>query len=80
MLNHKLNHLERQTIRSALNMLWDWNVKEKFVPLKIKDDQMLNLYHQWCREQEKDNMSDFYWIQQIRKKLDKMEKIGDNYA
>ena len=76
MVNNKLNRLERQVerqvIRSALNMLWDWNVKEKFVPLKIKDDQMLNLYHQWCREQENDNMSDFYWIQQIRRKLDKM--------
>lgn len=69
-----LNHLERQTIRVALNQLWDWNVKEKFVPLKIKDGQMLNLYHKWCTEQEQDNMTDFYWIQRIRKKLDMMEQ------
>jgi hypothetical protein len=67
---------ERSVIRTALNLLWQKNVREKFLPLKIKDDEMLNKYHSWCRIQEKDKMSDFYWIQKIRKKLNLMEKFA----
>jgi len=58
-------------IRSALNCLWDEYVK-KNCPKKVAKD--LNKYHIWCQIQEKDRMSDLYWIQSVRKKLNEEEK------
>lgn len=58
-------------IRSALNCLWDEYTK-KHCPKKICQD--LDKYHQWCRIQEKDRMTDLFWIQSIRKKLNDAEK------
>lgn len=58
-------------IRSALNCLWNKYVK-KHCPKEVGED--LNKYHQWCLVQEKDRMTDLYWIQSIRKKLNDAEK------
>lgn len=67
----KLVISELLLIRSALNYLWDEYVK-KNCPKKVGED--LNKYHQWCRIQEKDRMTDLYWIQSLRKKLNDAEK------
>lgn len=58
-------------IRSALNCLWDEYVK-KHCPKKLSQD--LNKYHQWCQIQEKDKMTDLFWVQAIRKKLNDEER------
>lgn len=64
---------ERSVIRTALNLLWNDYIKKKY-PASIKEDPMLNKYHTWCRNEEKDKMSDLYWIQKVRAKLNKMEQ------
>ena len=58
-------------IRSSLTTRWQQYVKDK-CPGRAKS---LDKYHQWCRIEEKDRMSDLYWIQSIRKKLNEYEDI-----
>uniref|UniRef100_A0A6M3LTS4 Uncharacterized protein n=1 Tax=viral metagenome TaxID=1070528 RepID=A0A6M3LTS4_9ZZZZ len=61
-----LTFSEVAIIRIGLNEVWS-NYVDKNCPKKILKD--LNKYHQWCRIVEKDNMSDLYWVQEVRRKI-----------
>lgn len=65
-----INYSELAIIRTSLDEQWSVYVNLK-CPDKIKQD--IDKYHNWCRIVEKDKMSDLYYIQSIRKKLNVLE-------
>ncbi len=57
-------------IRSGLNEMWD-NYVNKNCPQKVLKD--LNKYYIWCNITERDAMSDLFWIQKIRRKINEKD-------